>query len=400
VTGRIVGTSGNNVLSAAGDSSNVIFFGNGGTDTITGGSGLNVAQFAGSEWQYSTHTLTSVIGGPAGNTSNDTLSNIQRLKFLSPSHVSDFNNDGYGDLLFQDTATADNRIELSNGALPSPITITPLTGWKTIGTGQFTADTDRNAGILLQQAGTGQLEVITAVTSGAPVTTPLSGVPVTPTTFTGWTAITAGDFNGDAASDVLLQQGAGGPAEIAFLNTSFGEPIGQVDAITAVTTPGANWNAISSGDFNSDGYSDILWQNSTTGALDVSLMNGATGTPTAVGNPGLNFTAVGTGDFNNDGNSDILLRNNTTGDAQIWLMNGSTEIGSPVNIAGPGAGWTLLGAEDVNKDGFSDLLWQNTTTGTVAVQQVTTGATTLGALTALTTPPAGTFHLVASTGGG
>ena len=231
--------------------------------------------------------------------------------------------------------------------------------------------------------------------------TPLSGVPVTPTTFTGWTAITAGDFNGDAASDVLLQQGAGGPAEIAFLNTSFGEPIGQVDAITAVTTPGANWNAISSGDFNSDGYSDILWQNSTTGALDVSLINGATGTPTAVGNPGLNFTAVGTGDFNNDGNSDILLRNNTTGDAQIWLMNGTSQVGSPINVTGPGttgAGWALVGAEDINKDGFSDLLWQNTTSGSVVSQEMTAGGATLGSLQTLGALPA--FRLVASTGGG
>jgi acetyl esterase/lipase len=84
-----------------------------------------------------------------------------------------------------------------------------------------------------------------------------------------------------------------------------------------------------------------------------------------------------------------------------WLRAGAAGRNIDITrVAVWGAGWTLLGAEDVNKDGFSDLLWQNTTTGTVAVQQMTTGATTLGALTALTTPPAGTFHLVASTGGG
>ena len=44
----------------------------------------------------------------------------------------------------------------------------------------------------------------------------------------GWTAITAGDFNGDAASDVLLQDNASGNAQILFLNVNTGEPIGQV----------------------------------------------------------------------------------------------------------------------------------------------------------------------------
>jgi len=158
--------------------------------------------------------------------------------------------------------------------------------------------------------------------------------------------------------------------------------------------------AIGSGDFNADGYSDILWQNSNKGTIDLSLMNGATGTPTSVGNPATNFTAVGTGDFNNDGKSDILLRDNTTGTAQIWLMNGATQTGAPITVAGPGAGWTLLGAEDVNKDGFSDLLRQNATSGTVVVQQMMTGAPTLGALSAFTTPPANSFHLIASSGGG
>lgn len=413
IAGNFIGTSGNNNLNASGDTTTgtIIFQGNGGTDTLTGGpNALNVAYFAGSEFQYTiTGTLpgdninpVTVVGGPTGNTSNDTLAGIQRLKFLNPANVSDVNDDGFGDLVFQDGA-GNFQVNIL-GTTPSTVTFAQA-GFNAIGTGQFTADTNRNSDLLLQNA-SGELGVEYSIAGTPTFTGPIlgGGAGVTATTFTGWNAITAGDFNGDAASDVLLQQGAGGAVEIAFMNTKFGEAPGTVDQISAVTAPsGGNWNAVSSGDFNGDGDSDILWQNSVTGQLDISLMNGASGTPTAIGTLPAGYTAIGSGDFNGDGKSDVLLENTTTGDAQIWLMNGTSQLGSPVNVTGPGttaAGWKLLGAEDVNKDGISDILWQNSLTGDVQAQAMTTGGIPLGGLQDLGTPASNSFHLVASTGGG
>ena len=60
---------------------------------------------------------------------------------------------------------------------------------------------------------------------------------------------------------------------------------------------------------------------------DSTLIGGGPVTP----NPGPNFDAVGTGDFNGDGFSDILWQNTSTGQASIWEMNGNTlEGGGPV----------------------------------------------------------------------
>jgi FG-GAP-like repeat len=64
-------------------------------------------------------------------------------------------------------------------------------------------------------------------------------------------------------------------------------------------------------DFNGDGFSDVLFQN-TDGSVAIWLMNGAT--PLAepvIGNPGPSWHVIGTGDFNGDGQSDILFRTPT-----------------------------------------------------------------------------------------
>jgi FG-GAP-like repeat len=402
IQGAIIGTSGNNVLSAADDTTKgtLVFEGNGGTNTITGGANaLNVAYYAGRETQYATHTLTSVVGGPTGDTSTDTLSGIQRLKFLSPTHVSDIDNNGTSDLVFQNSTNGNMQVRLQ--APNSTISLTGFSGEKAIGTGQFTADTDRTAGILLQNTTSGALEVVTGITAAGSTTTALT-LPTGVST-AGWTAVTAGDFNGDGASDVLLQNSTTGAAEILFMNTKAGEAVGTVDSVGSVAAPsGTGWKAVSSGDFNGDGDSDILWQNTTTGQSEIYLMNGSTIASTGTLNSTSNLTAIGTGDFNGDGKSDAVFLNNTDHSAQIWLMNGTTEIGSPITVAQPtpGAGETnfvLLGAEDVNGDGISDLLWQDTTSGDVKATEFAAN----GSMTTVNLgSPAATFHLVASTGGG
>jgi hypothetical protein len=74
-------------------------------------------------------------------------------------------------------------------------------------------------------------------------------------------------------------------------------------------------------------------------------MNGATplNTMALVGaNPGSSWRAIGTGDFNGDGYSDILWQNPTSGQVEIWEMTGTKVIGygSPGN---PGTSWHVIG---------------------------------------------------------
>jgi hypothetical protein len=107
---------------------------------------------------------------------------------------------------------------------------------------------------------------------------------------------------------------------------------------TVNPNPGLSWQAIGTGDFNSDGNSDILFQNKSTGQVSVWEMNGnhLIGGGMVSANPGLSWHVIGT-----DGGSDILLQS-TNGQASIWQMNGNTIIGAAANF-NPGSSWHALG---------------------------------------------------------
>jgi hypothetical protein len=58
-------------------------------------------------------------------------------------------------------------------------------------------------------------------------------------------------------------------------------------------------------------------------------------------NPGPSRHAIGTGDFNGDGFSDIVFQN-TTGQPSIWDMNGATLIGGDPVSPNPGSSWRAV----------------------------------------------------------
>jgi uncharacterized repeat protein (TIGR03803 family) len=82
-------------------------------------------------------------------------------------------------------------------------------------------------------------------------------------------------------------------------------------------------------DFNGDGKSDIVWQN-TSGNTAVWLMNGAG--VTSIGAFQMSgWSIVGQRDFNGDGKSDLLWRDGS-GNMAMWFMNG-TAVGSETYVA-------------------------------------------------------------------
>ncbi len=187
------------------------------------------------------------------------------------------------------------------------------------------------------------------------------------------------NFNADGLSDILWQDTSG---NLALWEMNGGTILNANTAgFGAVPAP---WAIVGQRDFNADGKADILWRNTTTGDIAIWEMNGTTilnANTAGLGNVPTAWSIVGTGDFNGDGMADILWRNTTTGDLAIWEMNGTTILNA--NTAGVGnepLNWTVVGVGDFNGDGKADILWRNNN-GNVAIWLMN-GTTVLNATTA------------------
>ena len=197
------------------------------------------------------------------------------------------------------------------------------------------------------------------------------------------------------------------PTRVAVWGDAAG---GQLAALTGVTCGVAPFepDAKDNGQLPSDCVQAVIdWGGaSELESLGAVPVEGAKPAPAGFTAPptsdAANFKAIGTGDFNNDGKSEIIYEDTTggTNNAVIWLMNGTSQTGSPIAVANPGgATYSLLGAEDMNGDGYSDLLWQDSVTGNVKAVEMTAGGGIL-ATTSFTPAGGATFKLIASTGGG
>ncbi len=159
-----------------------------------------------------------------------------------------------------------------------------------------------------------------------------------------------GDFNGDGRSD-LVWQNTDGTVGTWGMN---GTHITSAGNVTKVTS---DWHIAGIADFNGDSKSDLLWRNDN-GNVQIWTMNGtqivSAGDVATVDN---SWHIAGTGDFNGDGKSDLLWRNDS-GRVGLWTMNG-TQLVSAGDIGVVSTAWHVVGTGDFNGDGKTDLLWRH-----------------------------------------
>lgn len=125
----------------------------------------------------------------------------------------------------------------------------------------------------------------------------------------------------------------------------------------------------------------IIWHNSDSGETQIWRMNAhrMTGRATVLGEDGkailvgLPWRIVSSGDFNSDGKTDILWHNSSSNETQIWLLNDRNVIGRRTVLAEDGKPmfvglpWRIVGADDFNRDGASDILWHNQDSGEIQI---------------------------------
>ncbi len=230
--------------------------------------------------------------------------------------IGDFNGDGTSDVLWQNLSTGSVVAWLiKNGAITGMPTLSSADPtWKLAGVGDFNGD--KTSDILWYNQSTGLVGawIIKNATfnrwAGLGTADPKT-----------WRVAGVGDFNGDKTSDVLWQNQATGLVGAWIIkNATFNRwaGFGTIDP--------AAWKIIGVGDVNGDRSSDVLLQNTSTSLVGAWVMQNAA--------PGYRWVsmipadvsvwkAAGIGDFNADGTSDVLWQNTATGQVGAWLVKKS-----------------------------------------------------------------------------
>jgi hypothetical protein len=149
------------------------------------------------------------------------------------------------------------------------IVSTPVPGWKVVAVSDL--DNDGHPDLVWQNDTTCQL--IAWYMSGAQGTTLRTWTWMTQTGYAGWRVVANGDFNGDGHVDLVLQHDSTRQVIVWTMGGTQGDtPIGWF-WISNGGIPG--WKVIGAADFDGDGHLDVVWQKDSTRQVVVWYMTGS-----------------------------------------------------------------------------------------------------------------------------
>jgi probable HAF family extracellular repeat protein len=191
---------------------------------------------------------------------------------------------------------------------------------------------------------------------------------------TGWTLTGVGNFGGPAGSDGMLRDTTlgSGSGNLMVVNLQNNNAIGH----TIIGKVGLDWRGGGFGDFNGDGYTDMMLQNVNSGGLEAyNIGHNAIVGAAYMGVTGLDWKVTGFGDFYSHGHDDMLMRNVNSGGMYIYDISGN-RINSANYIGVVGTDWQTLGFGNFSGRGNDDMIMRNTHTGGLEVYDIDHGRLT------------------------
>jgi probable HAF family extracellular repeat protein len=309
--------------------------------TLLAASGANVANWALSQATGVSSDGTVIVGfgtGPCNCAAGWIASLPIGATTMTDTH--DFNHDGKSDLLWRDTS-GNTAVWLMNGGSVTSsggLGQVPPAGYSIIGQRDFNGD--GNADILWRDT---NVNVSMWFMNGTQVTSSMyvASVP------TNWTVYGTGDLNNDGKGDLLWRDLTTGNLVAWYMNGS------QVVSQALLASVPTSWTIA-----RTDSHGDIFWRD-TSGNLAMWQVNGTQVVASVgFGLVPLNFAVAGVGDFNGDGYIDILWRDTNSGAVSIWFLQG-TQVSSTASLGVVPTTYTIAQTGDYNGDGMSDIIWMD-----------------------------------------
>jgi len=267
------------------------------------------------------------------------FTNVFVTKLSTNPIFPDFNNNGYTDLLLQNSGTGAIASWFMKGAQwtgGAYFSLTPPTEYALVGTGDFSGNGATT--LVLQSLSTGRL--VFWYTGGTNHATITGGDFIAVAPLAGWKVVGVGDFNGDGKSDLVFQNQGTNQISVWFMNGAT-----YLGGTRLSSLPATGWKVVGSGDFNTDGFTDLVFQNQGTGKIAIWYMNGTTYTGGSMITtiPAAGWKVAGVGDYNGDGYADLLFQTPATDQAALWYLKGSTFLGGDPLSLTPPSGWHIVG---------------------------------------------------------
>jgi hypothetical protein len=184
-----------------------------------------------------------------------------------------------------------------------------------------------------------------------------------------------GDFNGDGYQDLVWMNNSTRQVTVHYFDGTQGATDIGWSWLNESGEP-SGWVLVGAADFDGNGVPDLVWEYMPTGQVSVNYYGGPGGA-TYLGwhwldSPGFpGWTVVAVADMNNDGVPDLIWQNNTTNQVTVHYFGGVggavDESWSWLNSGGEPAGWRVVGAADFDGNGTPDLVWQYAPTRQVSV---------------------------------
>jgi hypothetical protein len=184
-----------------------------------------------------------------------------------------------------------------------------------------------------------------------------------------------GDYNGDGYQDVLWQNNSTHEVTVHYFDGTEGVTYIGFNWVNHTGEP-SGWVLVGAADFDGNGVPDLVWEYMPTGQVTVNYYGGPAGDIflgwnwlNSTGHPG--WTVVAVADMNNDGVPDLIWENNATNQVTVNYYGGPGgavyQSWNWLNKNGEPAGWHVTAAADFDGNGTPDLVWENMPSGQVTV---------------------------------